>query len=335
MVETEYLIIGAGISGLVAADVLRAAGSEVLMLDKGRGVGGRMATRRIGDGRADHGAQFFTVRSTQFQTLVNQWLAENLIFEWSTGWAHAPQQAAKLDGHPRYAGINGMTTVPKAIASRHQVITNCRVGKVTAVDNQWQVEAEDKTRYKAQALLLTPPVPQSLTLLENGNTRLGSEDETALKKISYAPCVAGLFWVEGAVELPAPGALQRPDHTFSWIANNQQKGISPQAQLITVHANPDQSWQIWEASKEAQAEVLLAGLRPFMAASAQVKSAQTHRWRFAQPTILHPERSLVAKNLPPLAFAGDGFQEARIEGAVLSGLTAAAELQSRINRSTD
>ncbi|MEM7652453.1 MAG: FAD-dependent oxidoreductase, partial [Pseudomonadota bacterium] len=59
-------IIGAGISGLAAADRLRLSGHSVTLFDKSRGVGGRMATRRSDHGSFDHGAQYFTVRDGRF-----------------------------------------------------------------------------------------------------------------------------------------------------------------------------------------------------------------------------------------------------------------------------
>ena len=40
---------------------------DILIVEKSRSVGGRLATRRIGEGKADHGAQFFTVRSPELQ----------------------------------------------------------------------------------------------------------------------------------------------------------------------------------------------------------------------------------------------------------------------------
>ena len=42
----DIVVIGAGMSGIACARVLRAAGLPVRLIDKGRGVGGRMATRR-------------------------------------------------------------------------------------------------------------------------------------------------------------------------------------------------------------------------------------------------------------------------------------------------
>jgi len=74
-VSNRVVVIGAGLAGLMAAGEIAGHGIDVVVLDKGRGVGGRMATRRIAapNGRTallDHGAQFFTVRHDEFARLV-------------------------------------------------------------------------------------------------------------------------------------------------------------------------------------------------------------------------------------------------------------------------
>ena len=45
----KITVVGAGLSGLIAARDLASRGHTVVVVDKGRGVGGRLATRRIGD----------------------------------------------------------------------------------------------------------------------------------------------------------------------------------------------------------------------------------------------------------------------------------------------
>ncbi len=60
---TDVLVIGVGMSGMAAASELSRAGRKVMVVDKGRAVGGRMASRRIGEAVFDHGAQLITSRS--------------------------------------------------------------------------------------------------------------------------------------------------------------------------------------------------------------------------------------------------------------------------------
>jgi len=68
----DTVIVGAGMSGLVAAKELTSAGLNVLVIDKGRGLGGRMAYRRIGEAIFDYGAQYISARSEFFQQLMNE-----------------------------------------------------------------------------------------------------------------------------------------------------------------------------------------------------------------------------------------------------------------------
>ena len=46
-VRMSIAIIGAGMAGISCARALREAGREVVLFDKGRAAGGRMATKRV------------------------------------------------------------------------------------------------------------------------------------------------------------------------------------------------------------------------------------------------------------------------------------------------
>ena len=331
--ESNVLIIGAGLSGLLAAQQLVANGQQVTIVDKGTTVGGRLATRRIGPGRADHGAQFFTVRDELFRQAVDTWQKAGLAYIWGTGWSDGSLAETPNDGHPRYAIHGGMNALAKYLAdqltSRGVTIhTNHRITQLTEAKSGWVAVDESGTNYTASAVLLTPPVPQSLALLDAGTVQLSSEDRAALEQVAYAPCLCALFWLEGSIALPEPGAIQRPGTDISWVADNQAKGISPEATLITVHAGPDYSRQHYDAPDEELLATLQASLQPFTAGRVKVHEAQLKRWRYALPTVLHPARYLQATGLPPLLFGGDGFGHARMEGAALSGLAMGAQLRS-------
>ena len=322
--KVDVLIVGAGLAGLLAANQLQEAGKSVLVVEKARGVGGRLATWRLGPGRGDYGAQFFTVREPNFQKFVTAWQQAGLVFEWARGWAAGSAVDTPLDdGHPRYAVTGGMTAVAKQLAQSLTLHNQTRLQTIRLAGKGWEVLAENGRSYQTDALILTPPVPQSLALLNAGQVPLAEADRTALEKVAYAPCLSGLFWVEGEVAVPAPGAVQQPEARISWIADNQQKGISPEATILTAHANPEFSKILYEAPKGELVGLFMGELRPFLGKNCTVKEHHIHKWRYALPTALHPERTLLAAGLPPLAFAGDAFNGPRVEGAALSGLAAA------------
>ncbi len=337
MTNTNILIIGAGLSGLMTATTLRQRGDErdILIVDKGRSVGGRLATRRIGPGRADHGAQFFTVRSDKFQDHVDRWQKDGLIYAWSSGWAHelgagSAESGNERDGHPRYAVHNGFNQLAKHLASELEkqnvdIRTSVRIAAVTPDGDGWQLTDEQGNVYRAKTLVITSPVPQTLALLDAGETKLTDADRKALERIEYDPCLCGLFWIEGEVNLPEPGAVQRQDETFQWIADNQRKGISPDAKLITLHADPDFSARLYEEPDDVVLPPMREQMEALLGEGASIREAQVKRWRYSQPRVLHDASYLLAESslgeLPPLYFGGDAFDGARVEGAVLSGIS--------------
>jgi hypothetical protein len=81
----------------------------VLVIDKGRGLGGRLAGRRIGEATFDHGAQFMTARSPRFQQTVSTWVAAGVAEEWYS--SYPGQSKEKSESHPRYRGVPTMTAV--------------------------------------------------------------------------------------------------------------------------------------------------------------------------------------------------------------------------------
>lgn len=317
------LVVGAGIAGLIAARALHVKGLNVTVLDKGRGVGGRMATRRIGSAVFDHGAQFFTARDPQFCAQVNTLLAADVAKEWCRGFAD-PEGLTHTDGHPRYRGATGMTAVPKFLAQGLEVRLSQRVVSIEVQAGKWSVSTNLGERFTADALVLTAPVPQSLAMLDAGGTALPSEARTELDAVCYDPCIALMVQPAESV-LPAPGGMQLTGEPISWIGDNRQKGISPSA-AVTVHAGAVFSRDRWGADDAEITSTLLSAASAWITGSSA--DIQIHRWRFAKPVALYPDPCLALAEPLPLAFAGDGFGAPRVEGAALSGLAAAQAIIS-------
>ena len=329
MTETRScVVVGAGISGLLAARELAAAGWRVVVLDKGRGVGGRMATRRVGDGTFDHGAQFFTVRSERFEKLVSTWLEEHVVEEWSRGFADAEGRPNE-DGHPRYRGSHGMTSIPKHLAGDLDVRTGERATQVDLREGVWQVGTETGSLFEGTTLLLTSPVPQSLALFREESI-LPAEVTRKLEDITYSPCLALMALLDGPTGVPEPGGAQIKGEPLDWIGDNQRKGIS-ETPAVTIHAGPEWSAEHFDADEAWITASLLsfAGDRLQTDLSSRTIETSLARWRYSWVAQPHQESCLVASEDPPLLFAGDAFGPSKVEGAALSGLAAADRLLGR------
>jgi len=316
----DVVIVGAGLSGLMAAHTLQAAGKRVIVLDKGHSVGGRMATRRIGNTTADHGAQFFTVRTPEFQAYVDRWIDEGVVFLWSMGFSDGSLYPVTDDGHPRFAVHGGMNALAKHIAEGlADVRVEVSVERIVQFGTTWHVHATGGRVYHANTVLLTTPVPQALALIDAGNFKLTPEKRAILDAIEYEPCLTGIFVVSDNAMLPAPGAVQRRNAPISWMANNKQKGISDGA-VITVQADGLTSAQLWDADDEHVLRALRTDLLVYLPDSVVFHAEQLKRWRYSRPKQVHPAPYLRGADYPSLFFAGDAFGGPRVEGAVLSGI---------------
>lgn len=326
--RSRVAVIGAGMAGLTAARQL-CGDVDVVVLDKGRGVGGRLATRRMGDATFDHGAQFLTTHTPEFTEVVAGWARAGIVEPWFTGQV-GPDGATDPDGHVRYRGVPTANAIAKHLARGLDVRTATLVDALTPADDRWRVRLDDGSELDADALVLTAPVPQAQALLAAGGTTLSPADQRALDAIAYDPCLAAMVVLDTDPLLPGPGAIRPTSGPIEWLADNRCKGTSA-APAVTIHASPEFSRARWDEPDEAIVADLLtaAGLRA--ARRAGEATAQVQRWRFARPTTLHPERCLVADGLPPLAFAGDAFGGPKVEGAALSGMAAATAIAALLD----
>ncbi|NBV51116.1 FAD-dependent oxidoreductase [bacterium] len=70
--DFDILVIGAGISGLASARALQDQGFSVAILEKSRGLGGRMATRRDENGLWDHGVPWLWIMGSRGSVVIKR-----------------------------------------------------------------------------------------------------------------------------------------------------------------------------------------------------------------------------------------------------------------------
>jgi predicted NAD/FAD-dependent oxidoreductase len=325
----DVLVIGAGIAGLTAARELRAAGRNVLVLEKSRGFGGRAATRRWDGLPVDHGAQFFTARSPEFRAQVDDWLRREVCFEWSRGFHRATKdgpQPPDGDNFPRYACREGMASLGRDLAGNDAsfVLREAKVTKVDRHDSVWEVRTEDGRVFHSHALLMTPPPPQSEDLL----TGVSPEATAFLQSLPMAPCLAVAARYQQR-DFSWRGIQAPTDPTVSWIGNDTSKrpDLQPADTVLVVHASADFSASHYDADENDIVRQLLEHAGHLSQADLSApQSWFVQRWRYALGPQISSEPARLIAGTPPLVLAGDAIAGGKIEGAWLSGKAAAALL---------
>ncbi len=315
----SILIIGAGLSGLSAARQLVKDGHEVTILDKGRGLGGRMATRRFAGGTFDHGAQFFTVRSEELRAELENWQRENVATHWFDGFP-TPDNRKPNDHHPRFCGASGMTAIGKHLAAGLNVQLNVEIAALQRENGVWTAQTASGVSFSGDKLLLTAPVPQSLALLATSGEILPADVRKTLELLTYEPCFALLVQLEGASNIPEPGLFYVEGEPIYWIADNSQKGISPIEGSVTIHSSSAFAKEHYNDDENTVAQLLLEAAEDYLGTKST--QWQLRRWRYSKPENPIQIGALYVPELK-VCFAGDALNGAKVEGAYLSGLKAA------------
>jgi predicted NAD/FAD-dependent oxidoreductase len=318
----RVVIIGAGLTGLSAATSLAARGFDVTVVEKGRGPGGRMSTRRSEPYRFDHGAQYLTARDPRFQAAVDDWLEKGLLAVWQPriGVFENGEVRSDSGSQIRYVGVPGMSAICRALAA---ALDDCRFSwraeTVRYDETGWLVRSDRGEVLRADELIVTAPPVQTDRLLEDAAV------SESIRGVSLQPCWA-LMAVFERSPLPGWDAAFVNTGPLSWIASQASKpGRTPELAWV-LHASPEWSDQYLEQEPDRVRDMLLDALRSLPGASgAQPIYARAHRWRYsiaAEPL----DVGCIRLGEQNLTIAGDWCAGSRIEGAYLSGLSAAAQV---------
>lgn len=316
--KEDVLIIGAGIAGLTAALRIQEAGLSCRILEKGRGFGGRMSTRRWEGGTFDHGAQFFTCRDPRFAELQQRWEEAGILRTWFR----------KEDGMEARIFSGGMNAGPKSLAEGIPIERETRITFLRREGAHWIVGSESGRQWAGRGLILTAPLPQALELWDTTDLALPEPANRDLRNIRYTRCLAGMFVLEGPSGIPGPGWISsEDDEVIRWVADCQAKGISPNQAAVVCHSSPEFAEAHWDSSDAVRIPLIQKALEPFL--KSPVRLGSCHRWGYSHCLNPYPMRFWLDEGLRA-GFAGDAFHSARVEGAVLSGWEIAQALAAAL-----
>ncbi|MEG4458234.1 FAD-dependent oxidoreductase [Microcoleus sp. N9_A1] len=342
----DVVAIGAGMAGLICARQLRLAGYSVAVVEKSRGAGGRVATRRVQGTRADHGARYLEPQGDAVQGLIEALVDRQLMKLWTDSVGEFRQGEISFIPNSCYVAPAGMNAVGKYIAEGLDIWYGRRVKAISRTDNQmWRLSLEvtdDNLELPqelfAKAVVVAIPAPQALMFLDS-EIGLSPDFLDKLRSVEYDPCITVMAGYSAERELdlsnlnPQLKSVSFPDDSdLAWIGLDSSKRFEPQQPVFVVHSTANFADRYLEAADlniigqellDRTSEYLIPWLK-------EPQWLQVHRWRYAFCRNPLPVSCLAAAGDLPLVCAGDLCGDGQIEAALRSGLAAANWVNSQL-----
>ena len=299
-----YAIIGAGMAGLACAEELTSRGFNVTLLDKSRGPGGRMSSRRVetilGTASFDHGAQYFTARDPSFSARVARWADDGVVAKWVAAGAES------------WVGVPAMNAPLRSMAARQSIIWSARTAAMTYRHNKWHLSGENVPTTAFDGVVVALPAEQTAPLL----TPWEADFASIVGAAKSAPCWTVMLAF--SEPLPTKTIVIADDEVIGWAANNSNKPYRSGPDTWVIQA--DQDWST--AHLEQPPEEVIAAMTERLAYCLMKKLpepifATAHRWRYARSA--NAGRVALYNPILRLGVCGDWLLGSRVECAWLSG----------------
>jgi predicted NAD/FAD-dependent oxidoreductase len=324
-------VIGAGLAGLTCARELQAAGRPVVVYDKGRRPGGRLASRRL-EGSAtasewhaltDTGAQYFTVRDAEFASRVEQARRAGAVDEWRPRWPDDTRERTAM-----HVGVPGMNSLARTFAEGLDVRCATRIVAVERDGERWRLrDATASIDATFAAVVLAVPAPQAVEIARD-------HVDPRIAAVSLLPCWSVTLAFQRPLDVPLD-ADWRPHAVLPWIARDRSKPGRTGLDTWTLHASAEWSSAHLEASTDEVTAVLTetfaARLREALGRTVVLPPTEgrfAHRWRYARVDRPLGEEAWwdAARRI---GACGDWCLDARVEAAFLSGRALAGRMLAR------
>jgi len=314
----KVAIIGAGIAGLTLGKKMHNA-TQLDIYEKSRGVGGRLATRYIGEFEFDHGTQFFTAKHDKFKKFIQPLVAAKIIEPWNARFAELyGSRVANTRtwgiAKEHYVGVSRMNMIGKFFASGLPIHNQVEISEVkfNKSRNKWDLRcSQDKEYTEYDWLIFTAPAEQTFKLLP---------EYISFKQYIAATKMSGCYTIMlGLNHLPDINfdAAVIKESSLSWIARNSSKPGRKTNHCLLAQAR--NSWADKQIARnvaiEEVEETLHKELKKIIRSDLSIACKGIHRWRYANIAKQAISNKFYLDTEHKIAACGDWCIQGRVESA--------------------
>lgn len=343
----DIAVIGAGIAGLTCAKQLQKAGYNVVVVDKSRGVGGRMATRRVQSTRVDHGVRYLEPTGDYLKQLIQQLEHSENPETQLTIWTDKVYQYQNnhlqqvANSHPYYIMRSGMSSVAKYLAQDLKIEFSLRVDSLSlTAEKTWKLNFEitDQSATEkpqpltAKMVVIAIPAPQAVMLLETTQPSVNAEFLEAVRSVEYDPCITVMVGYPTETHLlPDWKAVNFINHEqLAWVGLDSSKRLNSTQPVFVIQSSAKFSEQYLETTDLSTIgkELIEVTNNTLIPNFKNPEWIQIHRWRYAFCRKPLSIPFLTTSSPLPLICIGDWCGGNNIESALKSGQDAANWLKN-------
>ena len=138
--KKKIAVIGSGLSGITVASLIKKNNVEIF--EKSRDVGGRMSTQKRATIYFDHGAQFFKIKTNEFQNFVSELITEKIIRPWNFKLAYFDRNNLKkikiIKSEDKFfVGTPNMDSIVKYKSKNCKSNFEYKIEKILKKNNKW------------------------------------------------------------------------------------------------------------------------------------------------------------------------------------------------------
>ena len=322
MNKPNIAIIGAGITGAACAYHLSEHGLNPTVFEKSRGVGGRLATRSIDNKFSfDHGAQYYTIKNTQFASLIEAAVGKNDCAEWFPRLAENVAQYNKS----MFVGTPKMGSFLQPLFANTNLIFKEEITRISLAGKSWNLINSDGPLRGFDIVVSTIPAPQAKILFEGI-----LPEAQLLDTVVMSPCWALMIAFETSLNFEFD-IWRSENSNISWLSRNSSKPCrTPIPDSWICHASPKWSSENIEKTKEEVCQAMIRMLTDIHGCRLPKTLFEiAHRWRYAQATSILGKPYLTNSG-KTLYVAGDWCLGSRVEAGFESGFSVAQSIISNL-----
>lgn len=325
-------IIGAGISGLVLGYYLKDE-FDVVIFDKSRGVGGRMATRRSGDFIFDHGTPFFTAKTNTFNDFLHQFINKKVVQEWNPKFARIIDYNIKniynwADSRKHYVASPYMTSFAKELGEEMHITLSTEITQIICNKNKVDLISSSGAKESFDYVITAIPPHQAFDILPNN-----CEYKNELQYIEMLPCFSMMLGIKKPLNINFDAALVKgADISFISIMNSKPKRQSSHAISVlstNIWAKNNFTLDKLEVINHMKSELE----KTLNCKIIDIVHEDLHRWKYANIYKQLGNRSFFDP-YNNIGSIGDWCIEGKVEGAFLSAIDIVDKLRNLSYKNT-